>query len=64
MKRGRDWFRIRMNILMIILTTVGSVIMIKVGRRHMEAGQNLSNDNREWHRKNREEHKAKMAAKE
>ncbi|KAL5010918.1 hypothetical protein ScPMuIL_013223 [Solemya velum] len=62
MKRGRDWFRIRMNIVMLILTILGSAVMIKSGRRDMEAGHNLSNENREWHRKNREEHKAQQAA--
>ncbi|XP_074651150.1 UPF0389 protein CG9231-like [Tubulanus polymorphus] len=54
MKRGRDWFRIRMSIGMIFITSVACIAMIFSGKTTHNHGHSVEEYNKEWHKKVKE----------
>lgn len=48
MKKAKDYFRIRVNILMIIGTVFGCAVMIKIGKNLRYSGESLRKIDEEW----------------
>ncbi|XP_068230451.1 UPF0389 protein CG9231 [Palaemon carinicauda] len=59
MERSRNKARIKINLMMCAATVVACFLMVLSGKKAQREGQNITNMNQEWHRKQREADQAK-----
>jgi len=53
--RVRSWSRIRINIVFLIIATLGGGVMVIQGKEAAKRGESSQQQNLDWHRKNRED---------